>query len=312
MFCCSIDAHSADAFEAAVAPLLGSHRMRASGVARGSFNLQHQAFRQLTVSTITYGRQAAVEVTAAREHWAISRVMSGTVGVDRDADRVRVTPDEWFAYAPDGDSPLFFDADARVTTIAVPLDALASAHRLLIGGSEPLCIRSGVLERPDARERLDEVIQRLRSCGKWLERSSGRYAQLHEELALCELVTALLGPQSFGSRGDGQSTSTALARRVRDHIHENVANGMTLNRLAQEMGTGVRWLSAAFTREFAQSPMRYLRDLRLDRARLDLLCGTESVTDIAVRWGFWNLGDFARHYRKRHGVTPGTARERRA
>ena len=307
MFSRSIDARSADAFEAAVAPLLGSHRMRATGAAQGSFNLRHQAFQQLSMSTITYGRQAAVEVTAARQHWAISKVMSGTVLVGR-AHRLRVTPGQWFAYAPDVDNPLSFDADAQVMTLALPVNALAGAHHLLIGRPEPLCIRAGVLEHPDTGKRLDEVIQRLQSCGQWLERSPGRYAQLHEELALCEVVTALVDLETIEPSAGALSTSTALARRVRDHIHENVAKGLTLSQLAQDMGTSVRWLSTAFAREFALSPMRYLRDLRLDRARLDLLCGTESVTDIAARWGFWNPGDFARHYRKRHGVTPSTTR----
>jgi AraC family ethanolamine operon transcriptional activator len=53
--------------------------------------------------------------------------------------------------------------------------------------------------------------------------------------------------------------------------------------------------------------MRYLRQLRLDRARLDLLSGRCSVTEAATRWGFWNLGDFARYYRQRHGELPRAA-----
>ncbi len=37
---------------------------------------------------------------------------------------------------------------------------------------------------------------------------------------------------------------------------------------------------------------------------LDAAPGTGTVTDIALRWGFGNLGDFAARYRGRFGELP--------
>ena len=62
-----------------------------------------------------------------------------------------------------------------------------------------------------------------------------------------------------------------------------------------------------FEKRLGVSPVRYLLHWRLDRARgelLDAAPGTGTVTDIALRWGFGNLGDFAARYRSRFGELP--------
>jgi transcriptional regulator GlxA family with amidase domain len=66
-------------------------------------------------------------------------------------------------------------------------------------------------------------------------------------------------------------------------------------------------LMRGFERRLGVSPMRYLLHWRLDRARAELLDaapGSSTVTDIALRWGFGNLGDFAARYRSRFGELP--------
>ena len=50
--------------------------------------------------------------------------------------------------------------------------------------------------------------------------------------------------------------------------------------------------------------MRYLRQVRLDRAHDDLAQADGSVADIADHWGFTNLSRFARAYRDRFGEFP--------
>jgi transcriptional regulator GlxA family with amidase domain len=54
------------------------------------------------------------------------------------------------------------------------------------------------------------------------------------------------------------------------------------------------------------SPTAYVRAVRLDRVHADLLCpaGTGSVSDVAMKWGFFHLGRFAQQYRDRFGVLP--------
>jgi transcriptional regulator GlxA family with amidase domain len=50
--------------------------------------------------------------------------------------------------------------------------------------------------------------------------------------------------------------------------------------------------------------MRYLRQVRLNRAREDLTQAHGTVADTAYYWGFTNPGRFARAYRDRFGELP--------
>ena len=62
------------------------------------------------------------------------------------------------------------------------------------------------------------------------------------------------------------------------------------------------------------SPIRYLRNVRFAKVREALLQaqGGDSVTAIAMTWGFTHMGRFAVEYRKRFGESPlETLRQRR-
>lgn len=96
-------------------------------------------------------------------------------------------------------------------------------------------------------------------------------------------------------------------RRAIDAMQADPAFPFTVADLAHASGVGVRALQGAFHRTTGTSPMGYLRDLRLARAHDDLRRArpdTETVADVANRWGFSHLGRFAAAYRQQYGVAP--------
>lgn len=69
----------------------------------------------------------------------------------------------------------------------------------------------------------------------------------------------------------------------------------------------VRTLHATFQQELGEPPMAYLRRIRLDHVRGELLRGDPAVTrvtDVALRWGFIHQSRFAQQYRERFGERP--------
>jgi hypothetical protein len=63
----------------------------------------------------------------------------------------------------------------------------------------------------------------------------------------------------------------------------------------------------------ATSPVRYLRSARYVRVReaLSRAEPEQSVTEIALRWGFTHMGGFSVEYRKRFGESPSETLRRR-
>lgn len=85
---------------------------------------------------------------------------------------------------------------------------------------------------------------------------------------------------------------------------------LTTSTLAAHCNVSVRTLQAGFQHHLGVSPMAYLRDERLRRARLELESADPSsttVAEIAHRWGFSHLGRFGAAYKARYGETPARA-----
>ena len=56
------------------------------------------------------------------------------------------------------------------------------------------------------------------------------------------------------------------------------------------------------------SPMRYLREVRLDTARSRLLGNGARVSEVAVAVGFESPAHFTREFKRRFGVSPSKTR----
>lgn len=95
-------------------------------------------------------------------------------------------------------------------------------------------------------------------------------------------------------------------RRVERYIEENADQDLSITDLVQVSGVSARALFENFRRFRSTSPMAQLRLVRLRRVHQALITASphESVSEIAVRWGFHELGRFAMQYRNVFGESP--------
>jgi len=99
----------------------------------------------------------------------------------------------------------------------------------------------------------------------------------------------------------------ARLRAAVEHIHERAHLVVTVTELARVADLRVRSLQEAFQRELGMPPLAYLRQVRLDRVRQELVEADPlrvSVADVAGRWGFAHLGRFSAAYFRRFGEYP--------
>jgi AraC-like DNA-binding protein len=95
-------------------------------------------------------------------------------------------------------------------------------------------------------------------------------------------------------------------RTVEEFILENADLPLSLGDLAVIGGVTARSLQYTFRRHRGFSPMEFLRQVRLDRVREELLHATPdtTVTSVAMRWGFFHLSRFAAEFRARFNESP--------
>ncbi|WP_030683052.1 helix-turn-helix transcriptional regulator [Streptomyces sp. NRRL B-1347] len=139
-------------------------------------------------------------------------------------------------------------------------------------------------------------------------------AELQRSQLRC-LVTALLLAQPHSHTGDlhdgpapgyPRSLRAALA-----FIEANLTEHIGLDAIARAAGCSTRTLTSTFRDRLGLSPMSYVRNLRLDRIREDILASTDPVGAIAYRWGVAHLGRFAGQYRDRFAELPSDTAARR-
>jgi len=99
----------------------------------------------------------------------------------------------------------------------------------------------------------------------------------------------------------------ARLRAAVEYVHEHAAEPVTVADLSAVSGLSVRSVQESFRRVFDVSPLTYLRHVRLDRVRAELLeagLHAGAVGDVARRWGFAHLGRFSASYAERFGEYP--------
>ena len=161
--------------------------------------------------------------------------------------------------------------------------------------------------RLDGQAGMTGVVSRfLRDLARNADSLSG--AQSERVLAdVTDLVVTLLGDWVDGSEVVRSSVQRALMLRIRDHIEGRLADP-TLGpaEIAAAVNISTRYLHQLFAGEH-RSVSQYVRGLRLERCRRDLLdprLADQSISAIAFGWGFGDLSSFNRAFRAAFGATP--------
>jgi AraC family ethanolamine operon transcriptional activator len=158
----------------------------------------------------------------------------------------------------------------------------------------------------------------IRQIGGWLaerfdgfgadaELSNGLAMELEQEF-LRRLAACMRAGRAKSSDGDSAiSGKIDIVRRVEQHLLEDLAIPQSVDDLCHVAGTSRRTLEYAFRAYFGTSPQRFIKALRLNAARNDLLRGdhgSAQVVEIASGWGFTHMGQFSSDYRNMFGEKP--------
>lgn len=130
--------------------------------------------------------------------------------------------------------------------------------------------------------------------------------QLLAPLAIDEILFRLLRSDAaaamragVGQAGDAERMLAAM-RFIRMHH----ADKLSVERLAKQVAMSPSHFAHRFRAVARVSPMRYLREVRLERARALLREPGARVSDVALEVGFESPAHFTREFRRRFGTPP--------
>ncbi len=248
-----------------------------------------------------------------------------TVGLaDFDAGRA-----SFCGHQLDPDTPIGIQSD-------VPFQLVTAPRMQLVGISIPSTALQALAARVDGPELAGEAWQVPRTC---VLRALGPRRQELQHLTASALTLGQQAPNLLGPAAARRTLGLALAdavlqcfrpehvvadlptcassrqrivRLAREYMQAHAESVITVPDLCDAAHTSRRALQYAFEDLLQVSPITYLRCMRLNRARRDLLrqasqgvgAGGGGVGDVAARWGFWHLSRFAGDYRALFGELP--------
>jgi AraC-like DNA-binding protein len=142
--------------------------------------------------------------------------------------------------------------------------------------------------------------------------SGGGVAHRHVQAQVAATLAAVLlttVPHDHSPAFDGSVSPAApyYVRRAEDFIREHARHALTLDEVVHAAGVSERALHLGFRRFRDLTPMGFLKNVRLDLVRRELIAAAErgrTVTDVATSCGLIPGGTFARDYRLRFGESP--------
>ena len=136
--------------------------------------------------------------------------------------------------------------------------------------------------------------------------SFAAYSRVIQEESFSRIRSLLLEltrdlTEAFAAEQRPQSHAVVLAKQ---YIHQNYAQPLSLNLIADRVHLSARYLSALFMEEEGIGINRYIKKVRSQKAS-ELLLGTNmKVNEICERVGYANLSYFCKCFQDDFGMTP--------
>ncbi len=114
------------------------------------------------------------------------------------------------------------------------------------------------------------------------------------------------GPAPTAPAASQPFSSDPISRieRAEMHMHNTLANPLSLNALAAMINMHPRTFARHFGERYGMTPMRYYRRLRLDHARTLLIKTRWPINKIAELCGFAELTHFSASFSQLYGIPP--------
>lgn len=195
--------------------------------------------------------------------------------------------------------------------VTFPVDSLDEIAEKILGNTDalqPLNDCSLSLTTPSG---INLVHNLTYVCGE-LNRGG---ATIDSDLSAVEmednLITALLLAMDENQRDSIQQQTCKVSpchmALAEDYLFANLTSPVSRARLAEISGVSIRSLSRAFVKRHGVGPMRFLKERRMEAVRMELINArpeNTKVSDVALRYGFTELGKFSLLYKSIYNEKP--------
>ncbi|MCW2611510.1 MAG: hypothetical protein QOC93_304 [Actinomycetota bacterium] len=264
----------------------------------------------VTVSHLAYSSPVVIDSPDPESYYAVTWPLLGRADVRQAEDETVTGPDRAGVVNAEGPVRFRWGADLELLSARIDRAALLDHLGRLLGVT------------PDRPLRFDQAMRLGGSHPAWaaLVDLVADLVASPDDAATYPLVSSrvegavltallLLQPNTYTRqlRALPPHAPARAVRRTMELVEATPEQPHTSGSMAAETGVGVASLRAAFRRLTDLTPAEFLRAARLSRAHHDLLSADPDVTtvpEVALRWGFDDLANFADRYQRQYDTSP--------
>jgi AraC-like DNA-binding protein len=289
------------------------HRLEIRGVSL-SARMHHAPLGAVSLNRLAYGADVTIDPGPLGDFLLVQMPLSGQADIRCGNQQILSTPDWAAVLTPSDPLQMRWSADNDQLIVRVERGALERVCAAYLGHrpDQSLRFQLGMAWRSPGWYQLMQYLAEMLSVAPEAARHPLTACQL-EQLVIGTLLTLQPHSLSEALQQRGKPLAPRHVKVVEEYIHTHAAAALTPAMLAEAAGVSLRSLYAGFREHRGLSPMAYLRTVRLERVRHDLLndAALSSVTGAALRWGFAHLGRFSADYRRAFGECPAETLRRR-
>lgn len=266
-----------------------------------SWSLARAKFNQPTYqegNAVSGMRSFAIfNADSSGSHWCGQTLIPGRIGI----------------FAPDGEFKSVGKSKFDVFTLSFTEDELDRAYQRLGIPDINRYLPESALVKDICRNEADKICRQVNIIlGNLYQTRNLDYLtvdQVDQYDAITESLALLLNDSARIVQTPSQRRQSQALKKAIEVIQDGLEENITVRDVAAASNVSIRTLEYSFKNKFGTSPKQFINLQRLLMVRRDLLaCDNESVTDIANRWGFWHMGQFANDYRRVFGELPSQTR----
>lgn len=303
-----------EATSSKVGEVFRPHRLGVVG-ARQRLNaeMNHTLVGGLSISRLRYRADVEISSDPMGSFLLVMIPMRGSAEISSGGRTVQSTTQ--MASVVGSTSPLSmrWGADCNQLILKLNREHLESTCAGLLGRELPKPIEFDLAMdlTSSATAGLQSIISFVGSCEE-LSLSAEQYPLIAAQTEKL-LMTALLNVQPHNYREDllrpGEVPAPRYVKRAEEFIANRASEAITIEDIAAAAGVSARSLQTGFKKYRNTTPMMFLRDVRLQRVREELVTAklensSASVTSVALTWGFTHLGHFTRAYAEKFKELP--------
>jgi len=310
--------HDLDQAREEVAKIFCPHRLLPAGASARLDACHHSVdLGGFSLNYVQYGADVLIEPGLLESFFLLQIPLHGQARIRAGRDEVDASTSRATLLSPSVNVRMRWSESCGKLLVQLPRAEVERTLQALLGRSlrGPVEFEPALSVEDGPGRRIADIVHMLRddqeSAGAVFTRA-GAGPQMRETLIMA-LLKALPHNYSDAMRAPLKGIAPRHVRRAEEFMRQHCDRPLNVTEIAAASGVSVRALQDGFRQFRDMTPLEALRNLRLEGAHAALRAPQpgDSVTTIALRWGFTHLSRFAITYAERYRELPSDTLRRR-